>query len=100
MRTSGQPGPVRIGERAARTLVTELARRNDPKVALLVGATPKSAVLAAAIDALLPGDSLTVVPSATATPAALREHVTAQGRWVADRVRVADSSPRPTPPRW
>ncbi|NBE80730.1 phosphatidylserine decarboxylase [Micromonospora rubida] len=91
VRTSGRPGPVRIGERAARTLVTELARRNDPKAALLVGAAPESAVLAAAIDALLPGDSLTVVPSATATPAALREHVTAQGRWVADRVRVVDS---------
>ncbi|WP_229400641.1 phosphatidylserine decarboxylase [Micromonospora okii] len=91
VRTSGQPGPVRIGERAARTLVSELARRNDPKAALLVGATPDSAVLAAAIDALLPGDTLTVVPAATATAVALREHVTAQGRWVADRVRVADS---------
>ncbi|MCX4470053.1 phosphatidylserine decarboxylase [Micromonospora sp. MW-13] len=91
VRTSGRPGPVRIGERAARTLVTELARRNDPKAALLVGATPDSAALAAAIDALLPGDSLTVVPAATAAPAALREHVTAQGRWVADRVRVAES---------
>ncbi|MEO3775903.1 phosphatidylserine decarboxylase [Micromonospora sp. B11E3] len=88
---AGRPGPVRIGERAARTLVSELARRNDPKPALLVGAAPESAVLAAAIDALLPSDTLTVVPAATAGPAALREHVTAQGRWVADRVRVVDS---------
>ncbi|WP_433687183.1 phosphatidylserine decarboxylase [Micromonospora carbonacea] len=91
VRTSGRPGPVRIGERAARTLVTELARRNDPKAVLVVGATPDSAVLAAAIDALLPGDVLTVVPAGSATPAALREHVSAQGSWVADRVRVVDS---------
>ncbi|SCG54700.1 phosphatidylserine decarboxylase [Micromonospora coxensis] len=91
VRTPGRSGPVRIGERAARTLVTELARRNDAKAALLVGATPESAVLAAAIDALLPGDTLTVVPAETTDAAALREHVTAQGRWVADRVRVVDS---------
>ncbi|NYF55206.1 phosphatidylserine decarboxylase [Micromonospora purpureochromogenes] len=90
-RTPGRSGPVRIGERAARTLVTELARRNDPKAALLVDASPESAVLAAAIDALLPGDTLTVVPAEPAGARALREHVTAQGRWVADRVRVVDS---------
>ncbi|MEU6078615.1 phosphatidylserine decarboxylase [Micromonospora sp. NPDC047074] len=91
VRTSGRPGPVRIGERAARTLVAELARINDPKAALLVGATPESAVLAAAIEALLPGDTLTLVPAGSADPAALRAHVTAQGRWVADRVRVVDT---------
>ncbi|WFE94738.1 phosphatidylserine decarboxylase [Micromonospora sp. WMMD987] len=91
VRPSGPTGPVRIGERAARTLVAELARRNDPKAALLVGAAPGAAVLAAAIDALLPGDTLTVVPAPATDAAALREHVTAQGRWVADRVRVVDS---------
>ncbi|TDC70609.1 phosphatidylserine decarboxylase family protein [Micromonospora sp. KC606] len=91
VRTPGRSGPVRIGERAARTLVAELARRNDPKAALLVGATAGSAALAAAIDALLPGDTLTVVSAETADAAALREHVTAQGRWVADRVRVVGS---------
>lgn len=96
----GRPGPVRIGERAARTLVTELARLNDSKAALLAGATSQSAVLAAAIEALLPGDRLTVVPAEGGSAAALRDHVTAQGRWVADRVRVVDSSPRPTRPRW
>ncbi|RIV38606.1 phosphatidylserine decarboxylase [Micromonospora radicis] len=87
----GRTGPVRLGERAARTLVSELARINDPKAALLVGAAPESAVLAAAIEALLPGDTLTVVPGDSVDAAALREHVTAQGRWVADRVRVVDS---------
>ena len=91
VRTTGRSGPVRIGERAARTLVAELARINDPKAALLVGVTPDSAVLAAAVDALLPGDRLTVVPAEPFGAAALREHITAQGRWVADRVSVVDS---------
>ncbi|MFC8301066.1 phosphatidylserine decarboxylase [Micromonospora orduensis] len=91
VRTTGRSGPVRIGERAARTLVTELARINDPKAALLVGASPESAVLAAAIEALLPGDRLTVVPAESSDASLLREHVTAQGRWVSERVRVVDS---------
>lgn len=91
VRTPGRSGPVRFGERAARTLVAELARINDPKAALLVGAAPESAVLAAAIEALLPGDTLTLVPAGTASSAGLREHVTAQGRWVAERVRVVDT---------
>ncbi|MBG6100604.1 phosphatidylserine decarboxylase [Micromonospora vinacea] len=91
VRTTGRSGPVRIGERAARTLVAELARINDAKAALLVGVTPDSAVLAAAVEALLPGDRLTVVPAEPFGAAALREHVTAQGRWVADRVSVVDS---------
>ncbi|MFF5053803.1 phosphatidylserine decarboxylase [Micromonospora sp. NPDC000663] len=91
VRTTGRSGPVRIGERAARTLVTELARINDPKAALLVGAIPESAVLAAAIEALLPGDRLTVVPAESSDANLLREHVTAQGRWVSERVRVVDS---------
>ncbi|WP_434741672.1 phosphatidylserine decarboxylase [Micromonospora sp. SH-82] len=88
---AGRPGPVRIGERAARTLVTELARHNDPKPALLVGADPESAALAAAFDALLPGDVLTVVAAAGSTAADLRLHVETQGRWIADRVRVVES---------
>ncbi|KAB1900887.1 phosphatidylserine decarboxylase family protein [Micromonospora sp. AMSO1212t] len=91
VRVTGPSGAVRIGERAARTLVSEFARRNDPKAGLLVGATPESAVLASAIEALLPGDRLTVVPAEGASAAALREHVTAQGRWVDDRVRVVDT---------
>ncbi len=91
VRAPGRSGPARLGERAARTLVAELARINVPKAALLVGVTPESAVLAAAVEALLPGDTLTVVPAERVSAAALREHVTAQGRWVADRVRVVDS---------
>ncbi len=91
VRAFGPSGPARLGERAARTLVSELARINAAKTALLVGAAPESAVLAAAIDALLPGDTLIVVPAERVAASALREHVTAQGRWVADRVRVVDS---------
>ncbi|WP_341717571.1 phosphatidylserine decarboxylase [Micromonospora sp. FIMYZ51] len=91
VRVPGRSGPARLGERAARTLVSELARINTPKAALLVGATPESAVLAAAFEALLPGDTLTVVPAERVSAVALREHVTAQGRWIADRVRVLES---------
>ena len=55
----------------------------------MVGVDADSAVLAAAIDALLPGDTLTVVP-AIAAPLRCATS-TAQGSWVADRVRVVDS---------
>ena len=91
VRPSGPPGPVRIGERAARALVAEFARHNGPKTALLVGAAAGSAVLAAAIDALLPDDRLTVVAGRAPTPPRCASTSTAQGRWVADRVRVVDS---------
>jgi phosphatidylserine decarboxylase len=82
--------PVRVGARAARVLTAELTRHTGPKTGLLVGAGPGSPVLAAAIDALLPDDRLTVVAEGAAG-AGLRDHVQAQGRWVADRVRVVDS---------
>jgi phosphatidylserine decarboxylase len=88
---AGPFGPVRVGDRAARTLTAELARHTAAKTALLVDAHPDSAVLAAAIEALLPGDKLTLVPGQPATAPILREHVTVQGRWVADRVRVVDT---------
>jgi len=80
-----------FGERAARTLTAELARHAGPKTALVVGAAPGSAVLQAAIDALLPGDALVVTPGTGTTSAALRSHVHQQGQWVGDRVRVAES---------
>jgi phosphatidylserine decarboxylase len=84
-------GAARLGERAARTLTNELARHHGAKTGLVVGVVPDSAVLAAAIDALLPGDVLTVVPADDTSADELRDHVTAQGRWVSDRVRVVDS---------
>lgn len=81
-------GALRIGARAARTLVTELARRPGPKAGLLVAAAPDSAVLTAATDALLPTDTLTVVASDRDS---WRTHLAALGSWVEDRVRVVDS---------
>lgn len=81
-------GNVTLGERAARTLVTELARRPGPKTGLLVGAVAGGAPLAAAIDALLPEDSLTVL---AADPATVRGHVAGLGSWTEDRVRVVGS---------
>lgn len=85
----GQPV---VGDRAARTLVLELARHPGPKTGLLVGATPGSSVLAAAADALLPEDSLVVVAADHPDgPAAIQAELDAMGGWVTDRVRVVDS---------
>jgi phosphatidylserine decarboxylase len=91
VRPAGPAGPVRLGERAARAATAELARHQGTKSALLVGADPESAVFSAAVDALLPGDTLTVVVTAEQSAARLREQVAAAGQWVAERVRVVDS---------
>jgi len=90
---TGPFGPVRLGERAARALTTELTRHNGPKHGLLVGVTAGSPVLTAAVDGLLPGDVLTVVAGAgpDGTTAELRLHLAALGSWVASRVRVVES---------
>ena len=99
VRTAGRSGPVRIGERAARTLVAELARHNDPKAALLVGAD-------AGVAGAGRGDrraaarrhgSPSCRPSRPA-PRALREHVDRAGP-LGRRPGHAWSrrSPRPTP---
>ncbi|ASW53625.1 phosphatidylserine decarboxylase [Plantactinospora sp. KBS50] len=87
----GTSGAALIGERAARSLTAEFARHQGPKTGLVVGVSADSAVLAAALDGLLPGDSLTLVPAGPADAADLRAHVTAQGQFVAERVRVLDS---------
>lgn len=80
--------PVAVGARAARVLVAELARRPGGKTGLVVGASPDSEVLAAAIETLLPGDRLTVVCD---DPAGMQTQVAALGGWVEDRVRVTGS---------
>jgi phosphatidylserine decarboxylase len=77
--------PAPLGPRAARALTAELARHGGPKTGLVVGGGP--AVVSAAIDALLPDDRLTVVTDS----ALVRDGITAQGRWVAERVRVVES---------
>jgi phosphatidylserine decarboxylase len=81
----------RAGDRAARALIAELARHNGPKTGLLVGVDAGSAALAQVSRALLPGDTLTVVPAEATAVRALRDHVEAQGRWVAERVRVVET---------
>jgi phosphatidylserine decarboxylase len=89
--SGGLRRPVQIGPRAARVLAAELARHGGPKTGLLVGADAASTALAAAIDALLPDDKLTVVAADQATAAALRTHLAGHGRWVEERVQVAES---------
>jgi phosphatidylserine decarboxylase len=90
-------GQVRIGPVAARTLTAEFDRHAGPKTGLLVAVTIESAVLTAAIDALLPDDQLAVVVPDAASGAVLRSHLNGLGRWVADRVRVLHSLSRAEP---
>jgi phosphatidylserine decarboxylase len=83
-------GEIRLGPRAARALTAELVRHAGPKSCLLVAATADSAVLAAALEGLLPGDTLTLVPLVGAADE-LRAHVGSLGPWIADRVRVVET---------
>ncbi|GAB7040562.1 MULTISPECIES: phosphatidylserine decarboxylase [Catenuloplanes] len=94
---SQTPASVEVGERAARTLTAELARHSGPKTALVVGAHAGSPVLPAAFDALLPGDRLTLVPAESSSVLDLRDHVEAQGAWIAERVTVAGSQEEADP---
>ncbi|WP_045744346.1 phosphatidylserine decarboxylase [Actinoplanes rectilineatus] len=80
-----------VGARAARVLTAEFARQNAATSALLVGADHASAVVAAAVEALLPGDTLTLVPGEHSSAELLRGHITGLGSWVADRVKVVDA---------
>ena len=80
-----------IGQRAARALTAELARRTVAGSALVVGADHSSAVVAAAVESLLPGDTLTLVAGERSTADLLRDHIAGLGSWVADRVRILDS---------
>ena len=77
----------RLGDRAARAITDEFARHGAPQTGLLVGAEAGSPVLAAALDALAPGDTLTIVVEPEAAPA-MAEHLDAQGSWVASRTTV------------
>src|SRR5947209_6063609 len=83
-------GDIEVGTRAARVLTTELVRHAGPKSGLLLAVTAGSAVLGAALDGLLPGDTLTLVPLVGAGDE-LRAQVEALGPWVAERVRVVDA---------
>ncbi|HZM82812.1 MAG TPA: phosphatidylserine decarboxylase [Candidatus Limnocylindrales bacterium] len=80
----GPLGQISIGDRAAKTLTTELARHAGPKTAVLVGAGADSLVLGEALDALLPGDKLTVV----AIDNTVADQISTMGSFVRERVRV------------
>jgi len=80
-----------VGPRAARALTAEFARHNAATSALVIGADHASTVVAAAIEALLPGDTLTLVPGERSTADLLRDHITGLGSWISDRVRILDT---------
>jgi phosphatidylserine decarboxylase len=80
-----------LGPRAARALTAEFARHNDATSALLVHADHSSTVVAAALEALLPDDTLTLIPGERSTAELLRDHITGLGSWIADRVKIVDT---------
>ncbi|GAA2489811.1 phosphatidylserine decarboxylase [Winogradskya humida] len=80
-----------VGPRAARTLTAEFARHNAATTALVIGADHSSAVVEAAVEALLPGDTLTLVAGERSTADLLRDHITGLGSWIADRVRIVET---------
>ncbi len=80
---------TRVSTAAAAAIVADFARNPGPKHGLVVGAGPGSPVLTAAIDALAPDDSLTVV-SGVATED-VRAQIRLAGAWVEQRVRVVES---------
>ena len=82
---------VGIGSTAARALTAEFARHNAATSALVVGADHASLVVAAAVEALLPGDALTLVAGERSTADLLRDHIAGLGSWIADRVKVVDT---------
>jgi phosphatidylserine decarboxylase len=94
-------GTPRLGGRAAAVLVNEFTRQAGPKSAVLVGVEPDSPVLTEAINALVPGDTLTVVAEhallGAVDEAGLRHRIAAEGNWVTQRVTVvatiADAKP-------
>ncbi|HEX6969018.1 MAG TPA: phosphatidylserine decarboxylase [Micromonosporaceae bacterium] len=90
-RTAALGGTVRLGVRAARTLTIELARHRGPKIGLVIGAAVDSAVLAAAVDALAPDDTLTVVPAESASAAELRDRIAARYPSRAEQMRVVET---------
>jgi phosphatidylserine decarboxylase len=80
-----------VGATAARALTAEFARHNEATSALVVGADHSSLVVAAAVEALLPGDTLTLVAGERSTADLLRDHITGLGSWISDRVRIVDA---------
>ncbi|WP_030436589.1 phosphatidylserine decarboxylase [Actinoplanes subtropicus] len=82
---------VGIGATAARALTAEFSRHNAATTALVIGADHASLVVASAVEALLPGDVLTLVAGERSTAELLRDHIAGLGSWIADRVKVVDA---------
>ena len=80
-----------VGPIAARALTAEFARPNAATSALVIGADHASLVVASAVEALLPGDTLTLVAGERSTAELLRDHIDGLGSWIADRVKIVDS---------
>jgi phosphatidylserine decarboxylase len=80
---------ARICGPAAAALVADLARHPGPMHALVIGVAPDSPVLMAAIDALAPQDTLTLVAGAAAKD--VRAEVSRAGAWTQQRVRVVET---------
>ena len=80
---------ARISSPTAKALTADFARHPGPKQGLVVGAEPESPVLASAIDALTPHDSLTVVAGAAVD--GVRAVIRQAGAWVEQRVRAVET---------
>ncbi|HZE41121.1 MAG TPA: phosphatidylserine decarboxylase [Stackebrandtia sp.] len=80
-----------VSRRAARVIADEFIRHAGPKTGLILGAGPGHPVLAAAIDALLPGDKLTVVLNSDTDRPAMESYLADQGSWVVERVSLVAS---------
>ena len=91
----GPLGQISIGDRAARTLTAELARHAGPKSAVLVGAGADSLVLTEALDAMMPGDRLTVV----AADNAVATQIATMGSFIREGSRSSTTFPRPSRPK-
>ncbi|GAB2599531.1 hypothetical protein Aab01nite_75950 [Paractinoplanes abujensis] len=82
---------VGVGATAARALTAEFARHNAATTAIVAGADHASPVVASAVEALLPGDRLTLVAGERSTADLLRDHIAGLGSWIADRVQVVET---------
>jgi phosphatidylserine decarboxylase len=80
---------TRMSPAAAGAVTADFARHPGPKHGLVVGAGPTSPVLTAAIDALAPDDTLTVVSGRETDD--VQAQVRLSGAWVEQRVRAVET---------
>jgi phosphatidylserine decarboxylase len=80
---------TRVTPAAAAAITADFARHPGPKHGLVVGAGPQSPVLTAAIDALAPDDTLTVVSGRDTED--VRSQIRLSGAWVEQRVRAVET---------